>query len=210
MGSVSDVAFTPAVKAAQARLGSREGYARWEREKDTRDRVTPDLAAFLAERDSLYLATVSSDGQPYIQHRGGPKGFLKVLDETTLALADFRGNKQYVTLGNLAGNDRAFIFLMDYANRRRIKLWGRARMVEGDPALLARLADPGYAATPERALLFTLAAWDPNCAQHIVPRFTEANLAPGLARLNQRIAELEAENATLRATIAGWRRPATP
>ncbi len=131
---VSDIAFTPAVKAAQARLGSRAGYAKMEQRGGWRDTVTADLARFIAERDSFYLATASADGRPYIQHRGGPKGFLNVLDEHTLAFADFSGNRQYISMGNLAENDQAFIFLMDYANRRRIKIWGRAEVVEDDEA----------------------------------------------------------------------------
>ena len=142
---ISDIAFTPAVKAEQTRHGSRDAYARMEQKRGWRDSVTDDLAAFIAGRDSFYLATVSTDGQPYIQHRGGAPGFLKVIDDRTLGFADFGGNKQYITTGNLVDNDKAYIFLMDYANRRRIKIWARARVVEDDPALLARLADPGYA-----------------------------------------------------------------
>ena len=134
--------------------------------------VTPDLAHFIAARDSFYLSTASADGQPYIQHRGGPPGFLRVLDEHTLAFADFRGNRQYISAGNLAENPRAFLFLMDYPNRSRIKIWGRAKVVEDDPALMERLVDPGYAARPEQAIVFTIEAWDVNCPQHITPRFT--------------------------------------
>lgn len=191
--ATSDVAFTPAVKAAQAARGSREGYARMEAKGGWRDRVTPELAAFLAERDSAYLATASAEGQPYIQHRGGPKGFIKVLDERRLGFTDFAGNRQYISLGNLSENDRAQLFVMDYAERRRIKIWGRARFVEDDPALLARLADPGYDGTPERALVFEIAAWDTNCPRHIAPRYTRAEIAPVIDALKQRIAELEAE-----------------
>ncbi len=190
---VSDIAFTPAVKALQERNGSRAGYARMAEKKDWRDTVTPDLAAFLAERDSFYLATTSAEGQPYIQHRGGPKGFLKVLDDATLGFADFGGNKQYITAGNLSENPRAFIFLMDYENRRRIKIWGRARVVEGDPELLARLSDPAYAGRPERALVFEIAAWDVNCPQHITRRYDEETVARTVARLRARVAALEAE-----------------
>ena len=190
---VSDIAFTPAVKAWQARLGSRAGYARMAEKRDWSDSVTPDLAAFLAERDSFYLATASADGRPYIQHRGGPAGFLKVLDDKHLAFADFGGNKQYISAGNLSENDRASIFLMDYANRQRIKLWGRARVVEDDAALLERLADPAYRATPERAVVFEIEAWDVNCPQHIARRYTDDQIAPALAKLQARIDELEAE-----------------
>ena len=164
--------------------------------------VTPDLAAFIAERDSFYLATVSADGQPYIQHRGGAPGFLKVIDDHTLGFADFGGNRQYITTGNLVDNDKAYIFLMDYANRRRIKIWGRARVVEDDPALMARLADPGYKAAPERAILFTISAWDVNCPQHITPRHTEAELRAAVEPLRQRFIELEARLATLEPAAA--------
>ena len=189
----SDIAFTPAVKALQERNGSRAGYARMAEKKDWHDTVTPDLAAFLAERDSLYLATASAEGRPYIQHRGGPKGFLKVLDDKRLAFADFGGNRQYISAGNLSENDRASIFLMDYPNRRRIKLWGRARVVEDDPELLERLLTAGYGAKPERAIVFEVEAWDVNCPQHITPRYSEDQIAPALAKLQARIAELEAE-----------------
>ena len=189
----SDIAFTPAVKALQERNGSRAGYARMAEKRDWHDTVTPDLAAFLAERDSFYLASASAEGRPYIQHRGGPKGFLKVLDDKRLAFADFGGNRQYISAGNLSENDRASIFLMDYPNRRRIKLWGRARVVEDDPELLARLLTPGYGAQPERAIVFEIEAWDVNCPQHITPRYSEDQIAPALAKLQARIDELEAE-----------------
>ncbi len=197
-GYSSDVAFTPAVKAMQEKLGSRAGYARMEEKGGWKTGVTPDLAGFLAQRDSFYLATASAEGQPYIQHRGGPKGFLRVIDEKTLGFADFGGNRQYISLGNLSENDRAQLFLMDYANRRRVKVWGRARVVEDDPVLLERLADSDYPAKPERAILFTVEAWDVNCPQHITPRFSEDDLAPGIGRLKARIQELEAEVARLK------------
>ncbi len=194
----SDLAFTPAVKAWQTRLGSRAGYARMAEKKDWQDKVTPELAAFLAERDSFYIATASAEGRPYIQHRGGPAGFLKVLDVRHLAFADFGGNRQYITAGNLSENDRAAIFLMDYANRRRIKLWGRARVVEDDAELLERLVEPEYKAKPERAVVFEIEAWDVNCPQHITPRYTEGQIAPALAKLQARIDALEAEVKELR------------
>jgi len=194
----SDIAFTDAVKAEQARRGSRVGYAKMAEKNDWRREVTQDLIAFLAERDSCYLATASADGRPYVQHRGGPKGFLKALDARTLAFADFGGNRQYITLGNLAENDRAFIFLMDYANRRRVKLWGRARVVEDDPELIEALFGADYQARPERAILFTLEAWDVNCPQHIVPRYDEATVMLATRKLRERIAELEAELARLK------------
>ncbi len=194
----SDIAFTPAVKALQERNGSRAGYARMAEKKDWHDRVTPELAAFLAERDSFYLATASAEGRPYIQHRGGPKGFLKALDDKRLAFADFGGNRQYISTGNLSENDRASILLMDYPNRRRIKLWGRARVVEDDPELLERLVEPGYGAKPEQAIVFEVEAWDVNCPQHITPRYTEDQIAPALAKLQARIDALEAEVKELR------------
>jgi uncharacterized protein len=189
---VSDVAFSPSVKAVQRRRGSRDAYARMEQKGGWSDRITPELAAFIAERDSCYLGTASADGQPYIQHRGGPKGFLRVLDDRTLGLADYRGNRQYITTGNLAENDRAFLFLMDYANRRRVKIWARARVVEDDQALLERLTPSDAKARPEQAILLTLDAWDVNCPQHITRRFTEDEVERRLAPLRQRIAELEA------------------
>ncbi len=168
----SDIAFSPAVKAAQEARGSRAGYEKAMARHDWDDRVTAVLEAFLAERDSFYLGTASADGQPYIQHRGGPKGFLKVLDEQRLAFADYRGNRQYISVGNLNENDKAFIFLMDYPNRQRIKIWGRAEYVEGDSEVLARVVDPDYDARLERAIVFHIEAWDSNCPQHITPRYT--------------------------------------
>jgi predicted pyridoxine 5'-phosphate oxidase superfamily flavin-nucleotide-binding protein len=194
----SDVAFTPAVKAVQQRKGSRNGYARMEKGRGWRTTVTADLAEFLAEQDMFYLGTATADGQPYIQHRGGPPGFLKVIDERTLAFADFGGNQQYITLGNLSENPRAFLFLMDYANRRRVKLWGTARVVEGDEALLEKVRDPAYPAEAERAILFRIEAWDLNCPQHITRRFSERQIAPVVEQLQARIAELEAEVERLR------------
>jgi hypothetical protein len=187
----SDIAFTAAVKAEQARRGSRQGYARMEAKGSWSSTVTPELAEFIAGRDSFYLSTASAEGQPYVQHRGGPPGFLKVLDERTLAFADFRGNRQCISAGNLAENPRAFLFLMDYPNRRRIKVWGRARVVEDDPALLERLVDPGYAGRPEQAIVFTLEAWDVNCPQHITPRLTEAEHDTLVGQLRARVRELE-------------------
>jgi predicted pyridoxine 5'-phosphate oxidase superfamily flavin-nucleotide-binding protein len=195
---VSDIAFTPAVKALQVQHGSRDAYARMAREGGWAQTVTPELAAFIAARDSFYLGTANADGQPYIQHRGGPKGFLKVLDERTLAFADFRGNKQYITAGALAENDKAFIFMMDYANRSRIKIWGRARVIEDDPAFVDHLVDPIYTGHPERAIVFTIEAWDANCPQHITRRYTEEEIAATVQSLRDRIAVLEAENRALR------------
>ena len=176
----SDVAFTPAVKAVQERLGSRRSYARIEQGPGWNRTITDELAGFIAQRDSFYLGTASADGQPYIQHRGGKRGFLKVLDNRTLAFADFSGNRQYVSMGNLEENDRATLFLMDYPNRRRVKIWGRAEFVEDDPELLDSLVDPDYEAKPERAFVFHVEAWDVNCPQHITPRYTQEEVE-GLA-----------------------------
>lgn len=190
--STSDIAFTPAVKRVQERKGSRKGYAKMEEKGGWRDTITEDLARFIDRRDSFYLGTASADGQPYIQHRGGKPGFLKVLDERTLAFADFKGNRQYITTGNLAENDKAYIFLMDYPNHRRIKIWGRARVIDDDAEILARLADPDYEGVPEQAVVFEVAAWDVNCPQHITPRFTEQEVAEIVAPLKRRIIDLEA------------------
>jgi predicted pyridoxine 5'-phosphate oxidase superfamily flavin-nucleotide-binding protein len=187
----SDIAFTPAVKAVQVAKGSRAGYAKAER-RGWRTRVTPDLAEFMAGLDMFYLGTASAEGQPYIQYRGGSPGFLKVLDETTLAFADFGGNRQYLTLGNLSENPKAFIFLMDYANRQRVKLWGTARVIEDDPGLLDQLRDPDHPGKVERAIIFTVEAWDINCPQHIHQRFSERQVQPVIDGLKARIAELEA------------------
>ena len=208
MTNNSDVVFPPAARRAQAERGSARAY-------DKRiaagfpDRVTPELAAFIAALDTAFLGTVSGAGAPYIQHRGGPMGFIKVLDEKTLGFADFAGNRQYITISNLAENDRAYLFLLDFARQRRIKLWGRARVIEDDPTLLARLSDAGYRARPERAILFTIEAWDVNCSQHITARFTEDEIAQVTAPLLERIAGLETENAGLRAAAAA-RTPSEP
>jgi len=198
MANNSELVFTPAAQRAQVERGSAHGYAK-KLAAGFPDRVTPDLAGFIAELDTVFLATVSAAGAPYIQHRGGPKGFIKVIDDKTLGFADFAGNRQYITVSNLAGNDRAFLFLLDFANRRRIKVWGRARVVEHDPVLLERLINPGYRARPERAILFTVEAWDINCSQHITERFTPTEVAAAVGALRERIAALEAENAQLRA-----------
>jgi uncharacterized protein len=195
---VSDIAFTPSVKAAQQERGSRQAYERMEQRAGWQHEVTPALAAFLAERDSFYLGTASHDGQPYIQHRGGPKGFLKVVDNRTLGFADFTGNAQYISVGNLDENNRAFIFLMDYPNQRRIKVWGTSEFIEEDPTLLQQLTNDDYNGNPQRAVLFHIKAWDVNCPQHIVPRWTEDQFAPVVATLKARVAELERENRLLR------------
>lgn len=193
----SDVAFTPAVKAIQARKGSREAYGRLE-QRGWRTEVDEDLEAFLADANSFYFSTASADGQPYIQHRGGPKGFLKVLDKQTLAFADYAGNQQYLTQGNLSENPKAYIFVMDYAHRRRVKIWGEARVVEDDDALTDALMPKGYRARPEQVIVFKIAAWDTNCPQHIPQKFDAADVAAALAARDQRITELEAQIATLK------------
>ncbi len=195
----SDVAFTPSVKSAQTRKGSRGGYERMEERGSWQTRITPDLAGFIAAQISVFLATASGEGQPYIQHRGGPAGFLRVLDDSTIGFADFTGNRQYITLGNLVDNPKAQLFLIDYAHRRRVKIWGEARVVEGDEALIARLMPEGYKARPEQAILFTVTAWDANCPQHIPQRFEAADVAAALDERDRRIVELEAEAERLRA-----------
>ena len=198
----SDVAFTPAVKAIQARKGSRDAYAEVEQRGGWRSEIDADLAARLIEANSLYFATASADGQPYIQHRGGPKGFVKILDRNTLAFADYSGNRQYITEGNLSENPRAYIFVMDYAHRRRVKIWGEARIVNDDPALLESLMPAGYRARPEQVILFKISAWDTNCPQHIPQKFDAADVAAALAARDGRIAELEAELAALKGASA--------
>lgn len=197
----SNLVFTPAAQKAQAERGSAKAYAQRVAEGFP-DKVTPELASFIAEQDTAFLATANAQGAPYIQHRGGPKGFIKVIDEHTLGFADYRGNRQYITLANLTENDHAYLFLLDPARRQRIKLWGRARVVENDPALVEKLFDKGYKAKPERAILFTIEAWDVNCSAHIVTRFTEAEIGEALEKVQIKIAELETENARLRAALA--------
>jgi hypothetical protein len=199
----SDVAFTPAVKAVQARKGSREAYARVEQNGGWRTEIDDNLATFLAAQDSMYLATASAAGQPYIQHRGGPKGFIRILDRNTLAFADYSGNRQYITQGNLSENPKANIFLMDYAHRRQVKIWGEARVVENDAALLQSLMPQGYRARPEQVILFRISAWDTNCPQHIPQKFDAADVAAALASRDARIAELEAELARSKSTVSG-------
>ncbi|MEP7077389.1 MAG: pyridoxamine 5'-phosphate oxidase family protein [Chthoniobacterales bacterium] len=170
-----DLAFTPAVKATQERLGSRENYARREG-RHSRTRLGPEEAAFIAVRDSLYLASVGENGWPYIQYRGGPRGFLKLLDQETLGFADFRGNRQYISTGNVLATGRTCLFLMDYPAQERLKIWADATLSE-DPALLAQLANSSYAAKAERAFLFHVLAFDWNCQQHIVRRYTPEEYA---------------------------------
>lgn len=201
----SDVAFTPQVKEEQEKRGSREGYQRMVEKNDWQTTVTPDLTAFLATTDSFYLATATADGQPYIQHRGGAPGFLRVIDEKTLGFADFSGNRQYLSIGNLAENARAHIFIMDYANKRRVKLWGTARVIENDEALLAQLTDNDNTGRPERVFLFEISAWDRNCPQHIPQKLSSADVQKITVQLQQKIALLEDENAELKSFL----KPAT-
>ncbi len=199
----SDVAFTPMVKAVQARKGSRNGYARMEEGGCWQTAVTPGLASFIEAQTSIFFGTANREGQPYIQHRGGPAGFLRVLGEKTIAFADFAGNRQYITQGNLAENPKAYLFLIDYAHRRRIKIWGEARVVEGDAELTTRLTPKNYKARPEQVILFTVSTWDSNCPQHIPQRFEAADVAAALAERDKRIQELEAELTRLREAKAG-------
>ena len=197
----ASLVFTPAAQRAQAERGSAKAYAARIAEGFP-DKVTSDLAAFIAEQDTAFLGTANAQGAPYIQHRAGPKGFIKVVDERTLGFADFRGNRQYITLANLSENDHAFLFLLDTGRLQRIKLWGRARVVEDDPALVEQLFDQGYKAKPERAILFTIDAWDVNCSQHIVTRWRESELEDAFSAVRTKIEQLQAENEALRAQLA--------
>jgi uncharacterized protein len=196
----SDIAFSDTVKAIQKQKGSRASYARMESSGGWETTITSEVESFISEQTSLFLATVNAVGQPYIQHRGGPKGFLHVIDERTLGFADFRGNKQYISIGNLAENPKAHLFLIDYANQRRVKIWGDAEVVEEDRALLASLVQTGYDAKPERAILFHVKAWDANCPQHIPQRFEAADVRLALAERDKQIAKLESELAALKAS----------
>ena len=189
--SSSDIAFSASVKAVQSRKGSRPAYARMEARGGWQTTITPDLTAFIGQVRSFFLATANAAGQPYVQHRGGPAGFLKVLDEHRLAFVDLKGNRQFISQGNLEENPQAFIFLIDYATGRRIKIWGRARMVEGDAALMASLMPAASGARPEQVLVFDLEAWDANCPQHIPQRFEAEDVRRALADRDDRIAELE-------------------
>ncbi|MFI5030462.1 MAG: pyridoxamine 5'-phosphate oxidase family protein [Reyranellales bacterium] len=195
MSGPEDVLFSDAVKAEQARLGSRPMFEG----REWKTEITDDLRQFLGVIDTFFFATASADGRPYIQHRGGPPGFLKTIGSHTLAFADFAGNRQYITLGHLKENDRAHMFILHFATQQRLKLWGRARVVENDTELMERLVEPAYKARPQRAIVFTLEAWDVNCTQHIVPRYSEAEIAPGINKLVARIKELEEEVARLKA-----------
>lgn len=189
----SDIAFTPTVKGIQKRKESRNAYARMEQDGSWETRITPVLKDFIQAQTSIFLATANADGQPYIQHRGGPAGFLRVLDEKTIGFVDFSGNRQFVSAGNLADNPKAHLFLMDYVKQQRVKIWGTAQVIEGNQELVAQLMPPDYKARPEQVILFTVAAWDANCPKHIPQRFEAADVAKALAERDQRIAALESE-----------------
>src|SRR5476651_927130 len=194
MSETADVLFSEAVKAEQTRLGSRKAFEG----RDFKSEIIDDLRQFLDAIDTFFFATASADGRPYIQHRGGPPGFLKPIGPNELAFADFAGNRQYITLGHLKENDRAHIFILHFASQQRVKFWGRARVVEDDLALMERLVDPDYKAKPQRAIVFRIEAYDINCRQHIVPRYSEAEIAPSVNKLIDRIKELEEEVARLK------------
>jgi predicted pyridoxine 5'-phosphate oxidase superfamily flavin-nucleotide-binding protein len=195
----SDVAFSAAVKAVQTRKGSRASYARVEAAGSWEQTLTPEISAFIAAQTSLFLATASADGQPYIQHRGGPPGFLHVLTEQRLGFVDFAGNRQYITAGNLVENPKVCLFLIDYAHKQRVKIWGEARVVEGDAELTASLMPKDYKAKAEQVILIDVVAWDVNCPQHIPQKIDAKDVAAALEPLRARIAELEAENQRLKA-----------
>jgi len=188
---ISDIAFSPSVKQYQEKEGSRYTYQRVVESRDWQNSITDQLRSFIVNRDSFYLATTNQDGQPYIQHRGGPKGFLKVLDDQTLGFADFSGNRQYISAGNLQDNNQVSLFLMDYPSRSRIKIWGEARIIEKGDKLLEQLKDGDYHAVVERAMIIKVKAWDINCPQHITPRYTLEELEPQIGELKERIKELE-------------------
>lgn len=195
-----DFAFSPSARAVQAERGSRAAYAKREANHDLGNTITPDIAQYLAQANSAYLATVSADGQPYIQHRGGPHGFLKVVDDRTIGFADYVGNRQFITTGNLMDNPKAYLFVMDYAHRRRLKIWGEARVTR-DPAEIAKLVDGDYGAQIEQAILFRVNAWDRNCPQHIPQLFPAEAVAAALGELEQRNKTLEAEVKELRSKL---------
>lgn len=194
----SDVAFTPTVKAIQTRKGSRRAYEHTEQNGGWETTITEDLSSFIAEQTSVFFATANAAGQPYIQHRGGPPGFIRILDDKTLAFADFSGNRQYITSGNLTDNPKAYIFMIDYTHRRRVKIWGEAKVIEDDPELMRQLMPTGYKARPEQVIVFKVEAWSANCPQHIPQRFEAADVAAVIAARDAKIAALEAELAALK------------
>jgi uncharacterized protein len=195
----SDVAFSSTVKALQTRKRSRAAYRRMEEKGSWHTQITSELKAFIEAQVSVFLATVNAEGQPYIQHRGGPAGFLRVLDDHTIAFVDYAGNRQYITQGNLSDNAKAHLFLIDYAHGKRVKIWGEARVVDGNDKLIEALMPEGYRARPEQVILLRVSAWDANCPQHIPQRFEAEDVAAALAKRDKRIMELEAEVARLRA-----------
>jgi uncharacterized protein len=199
----SDIAFTPSVKGIQSRKGSRAAYARMESGRGWQTRITPELTEFIERQTSFFFSTANDEGQPYIQHRGGPEGFLHVLDDETIAFADYAGNRQYITLGNLADNPKAHLFLIDYAARQRIKIWGEARVVEDDTALTDKLMPKDYKARGERVIVFKVSAWDMNCSQHIPQRFEAADVAEAIRERDRRIGVLEAEIERLSELVGG-------
>ncbi|RUP07954.1 pyridoxamine 5'-phosphate oxidase family protein [Hyphomicrobium sp.] len=198
-----DIAVTPSVRAAQAEMNAEQAWLNFEGHREF-DRFTDNEAAFIADRDSFYLASVSETGWPYVQHRGGPRGFLKLVDERTLAFADYRGNRQYISTGNFAADDRACLFLMDYPRRARLKIYARVEKLrlDEDPSLTALVTDGAYKAKLERIFRLRLEAFDWNCSQHIIPRFTEQEIREAVQPLRDKLLELEAENAALRAKLA--------
>ena len=198
----SDVAFSRSVKEIQERKGSRRSYARVEERGGWATAITPDLKDFIEKQISIFMATANKDCQPYIQHRGGPPGFLSVIDETTLGFADYIGNRQYITQGNLIDNNKAQLFLIDYGSRSRVKIWGTARVVEDDPALLDQLMPNGYQARPEQVILFKVEAWDANCPQHIPLRFEADEVLKAMESRDVRIKELEGEIAALKSAVS--------
>jgi predicted pyridoxine 5'-phosphate oxidase superfamily flavin-nucleotide-binding protein len=195
----SDIAFTTSVKAIQERKGSRRSYSRMEERGGWATTITPELKDYIEKQISIFFATVNAEGQPYVQHRGGPPGFLRVIDETTVGFVDFVGNRQFISQGNLVENDKAHLFLIDYGSRSRVKIWGTAKVVEGDDELIKRLMPEGYAARPEQVMLFKVTAWDANCPQHIPLRFEADEVLKAIETRDARIRELEAEVAALKA-----------
>jgi len=201
MNYPSDVAFTDSVKEIQTQKGSRHAYARMEQSSGWETQLTADAKAFIEAQTSVFLATANAEGQPYVQHRGGPAGFLRVLDAQTIGFVDFTGNQQFITLGNLQENRRAYLFLIDYTNRRRLKIWGEAQVVDGDMALMETLINKEYRARPSQVILFKVSAWDANCPQHIPRRYEAADVEEALAARDHRIAELEAHIVKLKAAM---------
>lgn len=200
--SPSDIVFTSSVKSRQEAYGSRAGYAKFENTRGWESHITPILAEFIQAQTSMFIATANADGQPYMQHRGGPRGFLHVLDEQTLAFADYAGNRQYITVGNLDENSKAQLFLMDYANAQRVKIWGEAKVVTEDDVLITAVSSPDYPAQAERVIVFTVKAWDANCHQHIPALLRSEDVMPAIRERDEKIADLEARLKPLEETQA--------